>query len=346
MLVIASCAVICGADGWVQLALFGRSKLQWFSSFLELPSGTPSHDTFGRVFARLDPDALEARFTAWINSLAQSAKGKLVAIDGKAIRRSFEHAWDKSGMAHLVSAFVGANRLVFGQLAVENKENEIVAIPRLLELLDLHGAMVTIDAMGCQKAIARKIVDKGGDYLLALKENQLTLHQKVKALLDEAILEGFGGMEHDACETTDGDHGRIETRRCWSTGEIEHLGEWANWPGLKSLAVVESRRELIGQEPGMERRYYLCSLESPKAAVVLEASRGHWSVENQLHYLLDVSFNEDQRRLRKGRGAENFSRLCRLALNLLQQEKTRVGIKSKRLLAGWDHDYLLRLLSA
>lgn len=346
MLVIAICAVICGADGWVQVALFGRSKLKWFSSFLELPSGIPSHDTFGRVFARLDPAAFEACFTAWISSLAATAGGKLVAIDGKAIRRSFEHAWDKSGMAHLVSAFVGANRLVFGQLAVADKQNEIVAIPKLLELLDIKGAMVTIDAIGCQKAIAQKIVERGGDYLLALKENQPTLHQKVKNLMDEAILEGFKGMEHDACETTDGDHGRIETRRCWSTGEIKHLGDLAKWPGLKSLAVVESRREVIGQKPSVDRRYYLCSLESPEAAVVLQASRGHWSVENQLHYVLDVSFNEDQRRVRKGHGAENFSRLCRLALNLLQQEKTKVGIKSKRLLAGWDHDYLLRLLSA
>jgi hypothetical protein len=180
MLVIAICAVICGADGWVQVALFGRSKWKWFSSFLELPSGIPSHDTFGRVFARLDPEALEACFTAWINSLTAASRGKLVAIDGKAIRRSFEHAWDKSGMVHLVSAFAQANRLVFGQLAVANKENEIAAIPKLLELLDIKGAMVTIDAIGCQKNIARKIVDKGGQYLLALKENQPTLHQKVK----------------------------------------------------------------------------------------------------------------------------------------------------------------------
>jgi predicted transposase YbfD/YdcC len=248
-------------------------------------------------------------------------------------------------MAHLVWAFAQANRLVLGQLAVADKENEIVAIPRLLELLDLDGSMVTIDAIGCQKSIARKITDSGGAYLLALKENQPVLHQKVQTLLDEAILEGFQGLEHDSCQSTDGDHGRIESRRCWTTGEIKHLGELARWPGLKSLAVVESRREVMGQEPSVDRRYYLCSLESPKAELVLEASRGHWSVENQLHYVLDVSFNEDQRRVRKGHVAENFSRLCRLALNLLQQEKTRVGIKSKRLLAGWDHDYLLRLIS-
>lgn len=346
MIVIAICAVICGADGWVQVEQFGRAKQKFFASFLELPRGIPSHDTFGRVFARLHPEAFEHCFTAWTAALAQAPGEKLVSIDGKAIRRSFLHAWDKSGMAHLVSAFVSANRLVFGQLAVEDKSNEIKAIPKLLELLDLQGTTVTIDALGCQKNIAAQIVKGRGHYFLAVKENQPRLYQKVQALMGEALLDGFQGMEHDYYEEVDGGHGRVETRRLWCTSEVQWLGGLRKeWPGLGLLVVVEARREILGKV-SIERRYYISNRAKATAAQAAAAIRGHWGIENQLHWSLDVSFAEDDSRIRQGHGAENFSRLRRIALNRLQQETSRkVGIKTKRLIAGWDHDYLLGLLT-
>lgn len=346
MLVIAVLAVICGAEGWVDVELFGKAKRQWLATFLQLPGGIPSHDTFGRVFSRLDPDAFERCFVAWMSQLVQCTGGQLVAIDGKSLRQSFEHAWDKSGMAHLISAFVGANQLVFGQLAVEAKSNEILAIPKLLELLDLKGAVVTIDALGCQKEIAGKIVQQQAGYVLAVKQNQPALHAKVTALLDEAILDGFAGMQHDHFVQTHGGHGRIETRQVWSTPEVQWLGALLQeWPGLQSLAVVESRRQVIGQEPKVQRRYYISTLNGLDAQAMAGAIRGHWGIENQLHWSLDVTFGEDQSRIRKDHGAENFSRLRRMALNLLQKEKTaKASIRGKRKLAGWDHDYLLKLL--
>lgn len=346
MLVIALCAVICGANSWTEVAMFGRCKQKWFKAFLELPHGIPSHDTFGRVFARLNPEAFERCFLAWMSSMAEVAGGRLVAIDGKSIRRSFEHAWDKSGMAHLVSAFVSSNQLVLGQMAAADKENEITVIPKLLDLLELTGAVVTIDAMGCQKSIARQIVEAGGDYVLAVKENQPTLHRKVKALMEEALLERFSGMSHGVFEETDGDHGRIETRRVWVTDEVHHLRDLEEWTGLSSLVMVESHRQVAGKEPTAERRFYISSMKGTQAQRMGGYVRGHWGIENGLHWQLDVSFREDERRIRKGHGAENFSRLCRLGLNLLKRDKTKkVGIASKRLAAGWDHDYLLNLLT-
>jgi predicted transposase YbfD/YdcC len=349
ILVIAICAVICGANGWAEVEEFGRSKLGWFKSFLDLPGGIPSHDTFGRFFGRLHPDAFERCFVAWTSSLPQSSGGKLIAIDGKAIRRSFEHAWDKSGMLHLVSAFIDANHLVFSQMAVEEKSNEIDAIPRLLSLLDLSGSTVTIDAIGCQSEIARHIVESEGHYVLALKENQPILHRKVKTLLDEAILDGFDGMRHDGFKTVDGDHGRIETRLLWVTNEVHWLDEELrnNWPGLNSIAAAECTREdLSTGKSSTQRRYFISSLSGVDAKLMAQAVRGHWAIENKLHWQLDVSFNEDQRRIRKDHGAENFSRLCRLALNLLKRDKSvKIGIHGKRRKAGWDEPFLLRLLT-
>ena len=282
---------------------------------------------------------------AWTRSLA-AATGSLVNVDGKALRGSFQHAWENSGMTHLVSAYVSANHMVFGQLAVDAKSNEITAIPKLLELLDLKGAAVTIDAMGCQKSIAAQIVAGGGDYYLGLKGNQGQLHEKVKCLMDEAILEKFAGMKHDFFEQVDGDHGRIETRRVWCTPEVKWLGELArDWPGLALLVAVESVRDVDGKT-SVERRYYIGSRAQATAAEAAEAIRGHWNIENRLHWILDMSFHEDQCRIRKDHGAENFSRLRRIALNLLQRDTTKkVGINTKRLVAGWDHEYLLGLLA-
>jgi predicted transposase YbfD/YdcC len=343
ILVLAFCGVICGADGWVEVETFCNAKLAWFKTFLELPAGIPSHDTFGRVFSVLDPDAFERRFTAWMSTLATG--GKLIAIDGKSIRRSFAHAWDKSGMAHLVSAFVAANKMVFAQVAVADKENEIVAIPRLLELLDLRGSVVSIDAMGCQREIAAQITAAGGDYVLALKDNQPALNQKVRTLMNEARLESFKGMRHDVIEDIQGDHGRIETRRVWVSDEVEWIKLDEAWPGLASMAMVESIRESQGKKD-IQRRYYISSLKGTDAAAMAQLIRGHWSIENNLHWQLDVSFREDERRIRRGYGAENFSRLCRMALNRLKSDKTaKVGIKTKRLKAGWDEYYLFKLLT-
>lgn len=344
---IAICAVICGAQGWVDVQMFAESKRNWLGTFLDLQHGIPSHDTFGRIFARIDPDGFERCFRNWMASLRSSGT-RLVAIDGKSIRRSFEHAWDKSGMVHLVSAFVEQNRMVFGQVAVTDKSNEIEAIPRLLELLEIPDSVVTIDALGCQREIAEQIMIRNkADYVLAVKENQPLLHAKVKRLLDEAILEGFKDMGHDMVQTVDGDHGRIETRQVWMTDEIRALPSSVleGWPGLASVAVVESKREVNGQTSS-ERRYFISSVSNVDAKAMGEYIRGHWGIENRLHWQLDVSFGEDDRRIRKDHGAENFSRLCRMALNLLKSDKTlKVGVKAKRLRAGWDEPYLLRLLT-
>jgi predicted transposase YbfD/YdcC len=346
ILTIAICAVICGANGWVEVEQFGVARAVWFGTFLDLPSGIPSHDTFGRLFAQLNPDDFEKCFIAWTSALVGTGQ-RLIAIDGKAIRRSFEHAWDKSGMTHLVSAFVEANRTVFGQLAVKEKSNEIEVIPRLLSLLDLEGATITIDAMGCQKEVAQQIHHGGGDYVLAVKENQPTLHQKVKLLLDEAILDGFEDMSHDRFQSTDGGHGRIETRKIWVSDEVHWLGELLEqWPGLTAVAAVESKRQVIGGKTSVERRYFITNRPNASAQWIAQAVRGHWSVENQLHWQLDVSFDEDQRRIRKNYGAENYSRLCRIALNLLKRDKSaKIGIHGKRLKAGWDLAYLLKVFT-
>jgi predicted transposase YbfD/YdcC len=356
VLIIAMLAVICGADGWVEVQMWGRCKQKWLATFLELPGGIPSHDTFGRVFALLDPQAFECCFLAWMAAVVELSGGRLVSIDGKAIRRSFEHGWDKSGMSHLLSAFVSQddNRLVFSQLAVEDKENEIVAIPRLLELLDLKGAVVTIDAIGCQREVAGKIIEAGADYVLPVKDNQPALHAKVQSLMNDLRLDHdkrIAGTPVGYCEQNEQGHGRVETRRVWVSDDISSLGkELLNlWPGLSSVAMVERTRQDLGDFSGkvsIERCCYILSLKEIDAVAVAAYVRGHWSVENNLHWQLDVSFREDANRIRKDNAAENYSRLCRIALNLLKRDKSlKVGIKAKRLNAGWDHDYLLRLIN-
>lgn len=347
MIVIAVTAVVCAADSWADVVEFGRAKQKWFKTFLDLPYGIPSQDTFERVFARLNPDAFDRCFMMWTQALSTSTGGQLVAIDGKRIRRSFAHAWSHTTATHLISAFVTSNATVFAQLAVDVKENEITGIPRLLELLDLHGATVTIDAMGCQTAIAAQIVAQGGDYVLCVKDNQPGLAQALRADLDDSLRREFKNVPHDKHETVDGDHGRIETRRVWTTSQIDWLGdEQSRWAGLRSVAVVESIRDVPPQEATNERRYYISTLDGSDARRMAEVIRGHWGIENKLHYVLDVSFAEDQCRVRKGHAAENFSRIRRIALNLLRRETSKKrGIKGKRLAAAWNHDYLLKLLS-
>lgn len=344
MMVIALLAVICGADDWTSVAAFGKAKRKWFKAFLPLPYGIPSHFTFERVFAALRPEALERCFGEGVSELARCSEGQLVAIDGKTLRHSFDRANDKAAI-HMVSAWASANEWVFGQLATEAKSNEITAIPKLLELLELRGATVTIDAEGCQKDIARKVVGQGGNYVLALKANQPTMFEEVKLFLDEAIARDAKDLALDFHESIEGDHGRSETRRVWWTPELGWFQDREQWAGLSSLAVVERERELGGATT-CERHYFISSHDRCGAEFMARAIRSHWEIENTLHWVLDVGFGEDRSRVRKGHGAENLSRLRRMALNLLRQEKTvRMGIKNKRLLAGWDHDYLLKLLT-
>jgi predicted transposase YbfD/YdcC len=344
IITIAICAVICGADGWVQVARFGRCKRKWFKTFLELPNGIASHDTFGRVFAKLPPAAFEQCFLQWIADLAHSSAGRLIAIDGKTIRHSLDVANGKAAI-HMVSAWCSANHLVLGQLATDAKSNEITAIPELMRLLDLEGAVVTIDAMGCQKKIAAQIVEQGGDYLLQLKGNQGGLHDETALLFDQCLREDCHGVRYATAQTVNGGHGRIEQRKIWATSEVGWFAEKGKWKNLRSLIRVQAKRTLNGRT-STEYRYYISSLDADDPARLLELIRGHWGVENSLHWSLDLSFREDERRIRQGHAAENFSRLSRIALNLLKAEKEeKVGIQTKRLACGWDHDYLLKVLT-
>jgi len=344
ILAIAICGVICGADGWVQIAKFGRCRKEWFETFLELPNGIPSHDTFGRVFAALDPRAFEECFAQWIAALTTASQGRLVAIDGKTIRRSLDTANDKAAI-HMVSAWCAANQMVLGQLATDAKSNEITAIPELLKLLDLSGAVVTIDAAGCQKKIVERIVEQGGDYVLGLKGNQGGLHAETVTLFDQCLRDDCYGMPYTTDATTNGGHGRIEERRIWATSEVGWFAERDKWKNLRSLIRVRAKRT-VGNETSEEYHYYISSLPANDPARLLAYIRGHWGIENNVHWCLDINFREDDCRIRQGHAAENFSRLNRLALNLLNAEKTNaVGIKTKRLCCAWDHDYLLKVLA-
>jgi predicted transposase YbfD/YdcC len=344
ILTITICSVICGADGWVQVAEFGRCKRKWFETFLALPNGIASHDTFGRVFAMLDPTAFEACFLRWIADLATASEGRLIAIDGKTLRRSLDAANGRAAI-HMVSAWCAANHLVLGQVATDAKSNEITAIPELLKLLDLQGSVVTIDAIGCQKKIAAQIVDQGGDYVLQLKGNQGGLHDETALLFDQCLRDDCLGIPYTSAATTNGGHGRVEQRRIWVTPETGWFAERGKWKNLRSLVRVEARRTVNGKT-SVEYRYYISSLTAEDPARMLALIRGHWGIENSLHWSLDIAFREDDCRIRRGHAAENFSRLNRIALNLLKSEtQQKVGIKTKRLVAGWDHDYLLRVLT-
>ena len=344
IMAIALMAVLSKAQDWVEVEAWGLANQLWLATFLGLPHGIPSHDTFGRVFAALSPEAFEEVFLAWMNALQKASGGKLIAIDGKTLRRSFQVAGAHSAV-HMVSAWAQLNHLVLGQVATDAKSNEITAIPRLLELLDLKGATVTIDAMGCQKEIARQIVQAGGHYLLAIKDNQPTLHEEVKFLFDEAIAQGFEGMARSIHQELEADHGRIETRRCWSTREVEWFQDRDQWEGLGSFVCVECVREVMGGKTSTERRYYISSHDGRDAAFLAQAVRGHWGIENRLHWCLDVCFQEDQCRVRKGHGAQNLSRLRRIALNLLRQDKTKkASLKTKRFLCSCDRQFLLNVL--
>ena len=346
IVVIAICAVIGGADSWADVELFGKSKKEWFSKLLDLPNGIPSHDTFGRVFARLDAEQFENCFIDWVRAVSDVVEGQIVAIDGKTIRRSHDRFIGKSAI-HMVNAWASANRLILGQTKVDERSNEITAIPELLSTLDVSGCTVTIDAMGCQKDIATTIIDQGADYVLALKENQPQLHQDVTDTFEQARQTGFASLDHDFHETVNKGHGRIETRRCWSVSDPDHLSyinDRNEWTKLTSVVMIESERIEDGKT-SIQARYYISSLPND-ARVLLASVRTHWGIENSVHWVLDVAFGEDDSRVRQGNAAQNLSVLRRMALNMLKRETTsQGGVAAKRKRAGWDEDYLLLVLA-
>lgn len=345
ILVIAVCAVIAGAEGWEDIAEFGHLKERFFRERLglELPHGIPSPDTFRRVLSRLEPDAFGRAFLAWTETLRIKTQGEVVALDGKTLRHSFDTAAGQAPI-HIVSAWAAKNRLVLAHVKVDDKSNEITAFPALLALLDLQECTVTIDAMGCQKEIARQIIAQGGDYVLALKGNQGQIFEDVRLFFEDKTKGGFAGVRVRCDERTEKDHGRIETRRYWLAKEIDWLEGREAWAGLCSIGMAESVRR-IGEKVETERRYFLCSLQG-SALKFGRAVRHHWGIENGEHYVLDVAFDEDACRIRREHGAENFAMLRHIALNLVRREPTATrGVKARLRRAGWDEEYLLRVLA-
>jgi predicted transposase YbfD/YdcC len=339
LVAIAICAVISGADSWVQVEAYGNAKHDWLQRFLQLPNGIPAHDTFGRVFAAIKPTQFQACFTSWRAELGEQLGLRQIAIDGKTWRGSHDRAQGKVAV-HLISAWAVENHLTLGQEAVDPQSNEIPAIPKLLALLDLEGALVTIDALGCQKEIAEQIVEQGGDYVLAVKENQPKLYAEIERLDEAAQKEDYAGVSRCCVEETS--HGRQELRACWVLTDLEELREGAKWPGLKSVLVVVRDRS-VGDKNTCEKHYYISSrqLSAKKFSPVV---RGHWGIENSLHWVLDVVFAEDQSRVRKDHGPENLGLLRRMALSMIKAEESRGSIQVKRQTAGWNNDFLEKIL--
>ena len=338
------CAVICGAETWEEIEVYGHSKVAWLKTFLSLPNGIPSHDTIARVFALLEPTQLQECFVSWVKSVAELSLGEVISLDGKSARHSYDKGTGK-GAIHMVSAWASENQLVLGQVKVTDKSNEITAIPRLLNILDVSGCIVTIDAMGAQTEIAKQIIDQGADYVLSLKGNQGTLREDVEQLFDWACQTDFKGIDHEAYQTIDKGHGRIEVRRYWLLDNVEYLENAERWDGLNRVGMIESERRVDGQPPTIERRYYLTSLDGGVEQFAY-ASRAHWGIENKLHWSLDVVFHEDDSRIRTGHAPENMTVIRKIALNLLAKESSKGSKKAKRLKAGWDNDFLVQVLLA
>ncbi len=347
IIAIAICAVVCGAEGWVDIELFGKSKLPWLKSFLELPNGIPSHDTFGRVFSMIEAEQFQLAFYEWVWAVNDIIQGQIINIDGKQLRGSKDKVLGKRAI-YMVSAWAEANELVLGQRKVDEKSNEITAIPELLKLLAISGCIVTIDAIGTQTNIAQTIIEAEADYVLSVKENQGHLYEDISVLFGVDQAQNFKYASLEYTKTTNKGHGRLEVRECWSTSNSEYLNlirGQQDWTGLKSIAMVISTRIIAGKET-KRVRFYISSLPS-NAEQLLHVVRKHWSIENDLHWVLDVAMNEDHSHVRKNQAPENFAVLRHIALNLLKQEKTaKGGIHAKQLQAAWKEDYLLKVLSA
>lgn len=342
IVVIAVCAVICGADDFVAIAEFGRKKREWLAKFLDLENGIPSHDRFNAIFAAIKPAEFEKCLLSWITALHEITDGQVIAIDGKTLRRSFDAASSKSAI-HMVSAWATANHISLGQVVVDAKSNEITAIPKLLEILEISGSLVTIDAMGCQVEIAQKIVNAKADYLLAAKGNQPTLHQGLIDFFKDHLEDDFARTNVRRHETEEKGHGREELRWYCICPVPDDLPDRSRWPKLKAIGIAISNTQRDGKDCN-EIRYYILS-KYISGRRFGEAVRSHWAIENRLHWQLDVTFQEDQSRIRKGHADTNFSVLRRAALSMLKNESTlKVGMKNKRLTAAWDETYLEKVL--
>src|SRR4051795_13470405 len=345
ILVVAICAVIACAESWDDIALYGRSKLAWLRTFLDLPNGIPSHDTFRRVFMLIDPDAFERGFAAWVGSLVAGFEREVIAIDGKTLRRSFDRRREQSPL-HLVSAWASEQGLVLGQRCVNGKSNEITVIPALLDQLALQNSIVTLDAMGCQAAIAERILARGGDYLLTLKGNHPLAHTAVVEHFDQHCF-GRDASARAVCDAFDDTHGRLVRRRVFASTDAAALEALSGWPGLRTVLAVESIRSLNSAPTKVESeiRYFLSSCpDSP--AVLGQAVRRHWAIENALHWVLDVTFREDDSRVRDQHAARNFAVLRKIALNLVSRDRSaKASVRAKRKKAAWNDRYMLQLLT-
>ena len=335
IIILTILAVVCGAESWDSIELFGKTKIEFLKQFLKLRNGIPSHDTINRVFSILNPRLFEEVFIKWVNSLRdKSIDVELIAIDGKTVRRS-KDTYNKKSPIHLVNAWASKNQLVLGQFRTKDKSNEISAIPKLLDLLDIEGSIITIDAMGTQRAIAKKIVNKGADYILALKGNQKEINEEAQSL--------FKIQKSDSsCEVTEKGHGRIETRKCEVITDLKFLDSKEKWENINSVVKITSER-ILKTKTESETRYYISSL-SINAIDFNKYIRMHWGVENSLHWTLDMVFNEDYQRKRKGRSAENFALIQKMALNILKKDQSKGSLKTKRLRAGWDNKFLLGIM--
>jgi predicted transposase YbfD/YdcC len=346
IIIIAVCGVICGAETWTDIELFGQERRSWLEQFLDMSHGVPSHDTFGRVFARIDTKQFQQCFVSWVQAVFQETKGQVVAVDGKTVRRSHDRTSQQEAI-HMVSAWATASHLVLAQQKVDEKSNEITAIPDLLRLLDISGCIITIDAMGTQTEIATQVIDQQADYLLAVKDNQPNLHEDIELFFRLAHENNFQKVESTHVRAVNKDHGRIEIRDCWAiSGEdsLQFLRNHHQWAGLKTIVMITCQRQLVDKTT-TETRYYISSMAND-AQQILHAARSHWGVENSLHWILDVVLREDDSRVRKDNAPANMTMLRHIALNLLKQEKTlKRGIQGKRLKAAMNPDYLLKVLT-